>query len=133
MPDKKLTDSEIIKDCKNCIRYTTCIFCIIGGRSISKDCNDFVELDTINRLQAENERLKDLCADCSMLKGKIETISDLQKQIEYWQRGYNDLRQELKTAKAEAIKEFAERLCEDRVSNDPVVIAVKTELKFTGE
>lgn len=32
-------------------------------------------------------------------------------------------------AKAEAIKEFAERLCEGRVSNDPVVIAVKCELK----
>ena len=32
--------------------------------------------------------------------------------------------------KAEAIKDFAERLCEDRVPNDPVVIAVKTEMKF---
>ena len=32
--------------------------------------------------------------------------------------------------KAEAIKAFAERLCEDRVPNDPVVIAVKTEMKF---
>ncbi len=29
-----------------------------------------------------------------------------------------------------AIKDFAERLCEDRVPNDPVVIAVKTEMKF---
>lgn len=37
-------------------------------------------------------------------------------------------------AKSEAIKEFAERLCEDRVSNDPVVIAVKAELKeMTGQ
>lgn len=68
--------------------------------------------DIINRQKAEIERLKDLCADCSMLKGKIGTISDLQKQIEYWQRGYNDLRQKLKTAKAEAFKEFAERLKE---------------------
>ena len=33
------------------------------------------------------------------------------------------------TAKSEAIKEFAERLCEGRLSNDPVVIAVKVELK----
>ena len=30
---------------------------------------------------------------------------------------------------AEAVKEFAERLCEGRVSNDPVVIAVNCELK----
>lgn len=35
--------------------------------------------------------------------------------------------------KFEAIKEFAERLCEGRVSNDPVVIAVKTELKMMEE
>jgi hypothetical protein len=27
------------------------------------------------------------------------------------------------------VREFAERLCEGRVSNDPVVIAVKVELK----
>ena len=33
----------------------------------------------------------------------------------------------------EAIKEFAERLCEGRVSNDPVVIAVKVELKEMTE
>lgn len=35
--------------------------------------------------------------------------------------------------KSEAIKEFAERLCKGRVSNDPVVIAVKTELKMMEE
>ena len=34
-----------------------------------------------------------------------------------------------KKAKAEAIKEFAERLCADRVSNDPVVIAATCLLK----
>lgn len=34
----------------------------------------------------------------------------------------------LNQIKFEAIKEFAERICKDRVSNDPVVIAVKVEL-----
>ena len=29
------------------------------------------------------------------------------------------------------IFDFAERLCDGRVSNDPVVIAVKTELQMT--
>ena len=34
----------------------------------------------------------------------------------------------------EGFKELAERLCEDRLSNDPVVIAVKCELKeMVGE
>ena len=32
-----------------------------------------------------------------------------------------------------AIKEFAERLCEGRVSNDPVVITVRAELRMGVE
>lgn len=35
--------------------------------------------------------------------------------------------------RAEAIKEFAERLCDGRVSNDPVVIAVKCAVKEMTE
>lgn len=66
--------------------------------------------DRCKNAMAEIERLKDMCANCSMLKGKIETISELNEQIEYWQRGYNNLRQELKTAKAEARKELAEQI-----------------------
>ena len=107
--DKKLTDNEIVKDCKNCIRYTTCIFCIIGGRSISKDCNDFVELDTINRLQAENERLEaDLTRVCAERDARICTNNFI---------------------RVEAYKEFVEKLCESRVSNDNTVILAKCLLK----
>ena len=40
---------------------------------------------------------------------------------------------EIKTAKSEAIKEFAEELCEGRVSNDPVVIAVRCAVKEMTE
>lgn len=35
----------------------------------------------------------------------------------------------IENAKSEAVNKFAERLCEGRVENDPVVIAVKCELK----
>ena len=66
--------------------------------------------DVIDEKKAEIERLKDGCADCPILRAKSETISELYEQIEYWQRGYNDLRQENKTAKSEAIKEFAEKI-----------------------
>ena len=52
---------------------------------------------------------------------RVRVINARQKVI--------DLAKALKPAKAEAIKEFAERLCEGRVSNDPVVIAVGCELK----
>lgn len=68
--------------------------------------------DEVSDLRAEVERLKDVCSSCCVLKAKSETISDLNEQIEYWQRGYNDLRQEIKKAKSEAYKEFAERLKE---------------------
>ena len=56
---KKLTDNEIKKVCKNCIHFTTCIFCNGGGGCTAKDCDDYIEADLINRLQAENERLKE--------------------------------------------------------------------------
>lgn len=43
------------------------------------------------------------------------------------------LLQELQQAKSEALKEFAERLCKGRVENDPIVMAVKSELKEMTE
>ena len=41
--------------------------------------------------------------------------------------------QKLKATKAEAIISFAKRLCDGRVSNDPVVIAAKALLKELTE
>lgn len=63
-------------------------------------------LDIINRQQADNERLKRLLAEADTSYNKCA------------KRFYK-----------EGIKDFAESLCKDRVSNDPVVIAVKIELK----
>lgn len=39
------------------------------------------------------------------------------------------LLQKIQQVKINAVKKFAARLCEGRVSNDPVVIAVQAELK----
>lgn len=58
-----------------------------------------------------------------------ERISYLEKSIDCSRKEYNRLLQKLQQVKSEAIKEFAERLCKGRVKNDPVVIAVKSELK----
>ena len=56
-----------------------------------------------------------------------ELIKALQYDRKQYENGY-------RAGRAEAVKEFAERLCEGRVSNDPVVIAVKAELKgMVGE
>ena len=75
IPDKKLTDAEIVKVLE-CCRDCCCKQC--------EDEADFQEvIDLINRLQAENERLEH----------QLETLCLA-----------------LKLAKAEAYKEFAERL-----------------------
>ena len=73
-----------------------------------------------------------------MNQAKLDAIHDLQAQNELlsrnadtaFQEGLNERRDLFgPEIKAEAVKEFAESLCKDRVSNDPVVIAVQIELK----
>jgi hypothetical protein len=55
-------------------------------------------------------------------------------EIENLRKEKDNLIKTYKECMTEAIKDFAERLCKDRVSNDPVVIAVKVELKeMVGE
>lgn len=107
MPDKKLTDNEI-PDIKELLKYKAkvgCQNCDLIGKGYCSTCvnsliKSFIEL--FDRLQAENERLK------KGWKADVLLTAD---------------------AKAEAYKEYAEMLCEDRVANDPVVIAAKCLLK----
>ena len=139
-----MTDNEIIK----------ALECCKGGWCISKNCplNEFEDdgcehilakyaLNLINNLLNENENLAEqLChleIKCEWLEKENESQKAEIEELEMYKSLYYDLRAEsletikaIKHYKAEAIKEFAERLCEDRVSNDPVVIAVKTELKM---
>lgn len=106
-----MSDNEIIKSFICCIGSPKCNEC--AYRTFPENCKErmmYEILKLINRITAEKEGLKDACTHCPVLKVKSETISDLNEQIGYWQRGYNDLRQEMKIAKAEAVKEFAERL-----------------------
>lgn len=83
-----MTDNDIIKalECCGCDNYQ-CDNCPYAY----KTCTVYKDsLDLINSQKAEIERLR------SMNRAKLATIHDLQI--------------ELKTAKSEAIKEFAERL-----------------------
>lgn len=91
-------------------------------------------LDLINRKKAEIERLEREIEDLESTqeitpeaKHLVDTKAD--KVISLM----NEIIKSQDQIKSEAITEFAERLCEDRVSNDPVVIAVKTELKMMKE
>ncbi len=96
MPDKKLTDSDIIKalgccaddtddSCQHCPLKEEC-YANAGGTEDIKQ----LALDLINRLQAENERLCQIGGDLLSSGSKLF--------------------QETKVIKAEAVKEFAEKL-----------------------
>ena len=110
-----MTDNEIVKALE-CCKYeydTKCDLCCYNFYSRT-GCRSELRrnaLDLINRLQAENERLtqdkKTMSADMislhNDLKSEKEVVCDKHFKIAR-------LTKEIKTAKAEAIKEFAERL-----------------------
>lgn len=98
MPDKKLTDSEIVKAVK---AYEEKILAN-GIKSLEPfEMRDIIQKqqEEINRLQAENERLKaDIGKEFTCFVGdphKVEHCPYLEQ---------------LETAKAEAYKKFAEKL-----------------------
>lgn len=70
----------------------------------------------INQQEADIERLQEEVRNKDSAMLEIFEIKRFFEQI----------------ASVKSIKEFADRLCEGRLSNDPVVIAVKAELKETA-
>jgi hypothetical protein len=94
-----MNDNEIIKALECCsLNINVCDYCPIDQKN-KDNCNCGMlltqcSLDLINRKTAEIERLK----------GSIMAGAEVVRAVE----------QELKTAKVEAIKEFAERLKEKR-------------------
>ena len=96
MPDKKLTDNEIMEALKHCANGEHCRFCRFRGiTGTVSDCSKNF-LDLINRLQAENKRLDK----------EVDRLS----QVVLYNDGVTEMKVE--KAKAEAYKEFAERLKE---------------------
>ena len=73
-------------------------------------------LDLINRQKAEIEELKaKIIADDKLLNDRVQEAVNFvskanQKYVDALEKAFNDKVAELKTAKSEAIKEFAERL-----------------------
>ena len=108
-----MTDNDIIKALECCTTEDSadCTNCPLNK---TEECY-FVNLHThalalINRQKAEIERL--------------EKLSEFRCNY----MGYF-----LKLERDKAIKEFAEMVCEGRVSNDPVVIAVRCAVKEMTE
>ena len=146
-----MTDNEIIKALECCAVAYDCPVC-----PFECDCGNMGNLssaaiDLINRQRAELEELKEdytpklkwglkraneigMSQDAEIERLKAENKILSKNADTAFQDGLNEA-QDLYAAqiqdkiKSEAIKEFAERLCNGRLSNDPVVIAVKAELK----
>lgn len=113
MTDKKFTDEEIIKRLERCVKR--------GNRNYDTD----IVLDLINRQKSEIERLKE-CPKC---------VYEYDGEVtEYCVQGPCPNFKTVEQIKSEAYKEFAERLCEGKVSNDKTVIEAKVLLKeMVGE
>jgi hypothetical protein len=98
---EKLTDNEIIKALKHCYEHKGCSDCLGSLDSenciLTKNTEEYI-YPIINRLQAENEKLSK----------EVDRLSQVVL--------YNDSVTEMKVeeAKAEAYKEFADRLKEKK-------------------
>lgn len=124
-----MTDNEIIKAFKCChleSDFPNCNEC-----PIENICDEVILTDEvynlINRQKVEIERLE------KEVKDKEMAYNDEFCLRKEWQTKCRELLKEKQAIKSEAIKEFAESICNGRVSNDPVVIAVKTELECMKE
>lgn len=135
MTDKKFTDEEIIKRLEQCVNR--------GNRNYDTD----IVLDLINRQKAEIERLKSELSN-TRRKALLEASSKFAGHSNYHgdtilcklicmaegQEVGIAIPLDMSEMKANAYKEFAERLCEGKVSNDKTVIEAKVLLKeMVGE
>ena len=114
-----MSDEKIIKILECCAYNDGC-----KGCKYSKQCDGAEHLinalDLINRQRAEIERLKE-CPKC---------VYEYDGEVtEYCVQGPCPNFKTVEQIKAEAYKEFAERLCEGKVSNDKTVIEAKVLLK----
>ena len=135
-----MTDKEIIQEFEEHIERT--INLKYGARKMVLVDVELLKntLNLINRQQAEIERLQeqDEIAE-KIIREQADRIFNLQSEngrltdrnFELSEKGEKAVIAYI-AAKNEAVKEFAEKLCEGRVSNDPVVIAVNVELKMIG-
>ena len=132
--DNKLTDNEIVNDVEQVtMALEYCVECDCEKCPYDEltACNEYLKLDAvkvINRLQAENKRLKGIKTTDWLVKGipkeqlVKEQIQALKGEIEYLEAenerlqatidSFTDIGKLYSEIKAEAYKEFVERLIE---------------------
>ena len=113
-----MTDNEIIKALEICVNNGDCKECAINPHKGNYGyCTSLAikqSLDLINRQKAEIESNKakiKISAECIARQDKeIERLSVLAKLGNMRANDYRAMRDKAKTARTEAVKEFAERL-----------------------
>ena len=110
-----MTDKDIIKALKLCTEIKTSEACDdCPYRGLCREDGDILEKDAlalINRQQAEIERLKTKCENTQIGYNFAEDeIKNLKKDKYKLQKALNQSEDYRVIAKAEAVKEFAERL-----------------------
>lgn len=108
MADKKLTDSAVIETFEKIIDILRKTEVVVLQKEPIDDLIFHIQraLDLINRLQAENERLKAKCENTQV------GYNFLKADFEETEKRNRDLVCAFQSYKAEAYKEFAERLKE---------------------
>ncbi len=127
-----LTDAEFKKalECHANSDLATCKVCPLLNRPGCAYTLSEIALDLINRLEADKEAL--IAGQETLQKALAEKNAEIEKlKNECFGLSIQCIAMKdcIVTVAEETIQEFAERLCEGRLSNDPVVIAVKVELK----
>lgn len=109
MSGRKFTDEEIVKALKSC-QKSACLVCPYNVvYAVCRDvmCGD--ALDLINRQKAEIERLREKrVEDEKLLNDRVVELVNAVSQAHL--KYENALEEQIKTVKAEAIKEFLELL-----------------------
>jgi hypothetical protein len=123
-----MTDNEIIKALERCRYHRECCFCNSVEECGNKKNLTISALDLINRQKAEKENLEiEIQAMRNAANGYKAEVERVQAKYDNMQIGYDlavaernanmrsfrEICKQLKTAKAEAVKEFAERLKEE--------------------
>ena len=113
MPDKKLTDNEIIKALECCSKPVSenCKECPLCSTDCMEVDIEKLALDLINRLQEKNSNLT---SDLTSLQNNLTSLQAENERLkDHIKEGINlakQLPEMVSLAKAEAYKEFAERL-----------------------
>ena len=120
-----MTDNEIMKNVRCCADHY-CKGCSLQGKPNCKETLLGFAWNTMYNQKAEIEKSTINMNACGLgMKRECERAENAEAEIEKlhpYKLHYGNMRMEI-------AREFADRICEGRVSNDPVVIAVKCTVK----